>query len=401
MDMENIMVSTKMKMLIKDIKDGNNKAVEEFWSEVEKQGTPLVENIDGDNKNVLITFLYRSKEKLESVMAYGGVPGFNYENNMLYNIENAGIWFKTFKVRNDVKFKYRLCLNYKKEFEWKDIKKNSVIDPLNPNTYVYKKDDEIPEDEDSVESFAKLPNVKEDYWTNHKEASLKGSLDLHRFTSNILDNTRRVWVYKPYNYDDKKEYNLIVILDGDDYLNRLGGKNVIDNLIEEKKIEESVCVFVSSTEDRYNELTCNDQFSSFICDEIMSWIKNNYSVTKNPEKTTAVGLSLGGLTGAYLGLKHHNLFGNILAQSGSFWFEEGSLIKKFKEEPKLPLRFYLNVGLLEDRPFDNDPIMADYINSFRDLLINKGYEVHYETFPSGHDYLSWGETLATGLIALR
>lgn len=393
--------STKIEMLINNIREGNKKAVEEFWSEVEKQGTPLVETIDGDDNNVLITFLYRSKEKLESVMAYGGVPGFNYENNMLYNIENTGIWFKTFKVRNDVKFKYRLCLNYKKEFEWKDIKKNSVIDPLNPNTYVYKKDEEIPEDEDSVESFAKLPNVKEDYWTNHKEASLKGSLDLHRFTSSMLGDTRRVWVYKPFGYDDKKEYNLIVILDGDDYLNRLGGKNVIDNLIEEKKIEESVCVFVSSTEDRYNELTCNDQFLSFICDEIMPWVKNNYSVTKDVTKTTAVGLSLGGLTVSYLGLKHHNLFGNILAQSGSFWFEDGSLINKFKEEPKLPLRFYLNVGLLEDRPFDNEPIMADYINSFRDLLIDKGYEVHYETFPSGHDYLSWRETLATGLIALR
>lgn len=394
-------VSPTMDTLIKNINQGNYKEVDEFWSKIEKEGAPLIETIEGDDKNVLVTFLYRSKEKLEGVMAYGGVPGFNYENNIFYNIDNTDMWVKTFKVRNDVKFKYRLCLNYKKEFEWKDIKKNSVIDPLNPNTYVYKKDDEIPEDEDSVESFVKLPNVKETYWTNHKEAGLKGNLELHRFTSNVLGNTRRVWVYKPFGYDDNKEYNLIVILDGDDYLNRLDGKNIIDNLIEEKKIEESVCVFVSSTIDRYNELTCNDKFSSFICDEIMPWINNNYSVTKEATKTTAVGLSLGGLTVAYLGLKHHDLFGNILAQSGSFWFEEGSLIEKFKEAPKLPLKFYLNVGLLEDRPYDNEPIMADYISSFRDLLINKGYEVHYETFPSGHDYLSWGETLVTGLITLR
>lgn len=26
--------------------------------------------------------------------------------------------------------------------------------------------------------------------------------------------------------------------------------------------------------------------------------------------------------------------------------------------------------------------------------------VHYENYPSGHDYLGWGETLATGLISL-
>lgn len=44
--------------------------------------------------------------------------------------------------------------------------------------------------------------------------------------------------------------------------------------------------------------------------------------------------------------------------------------------------------------------MMEVINNMRDLLIKKGYEVSYENFPSGHDYLSWGETLGTGLIEL-
>lgn len=42
----------------------------------------------------------------------------------------------------------------------------------------------------------------------------------------------------------------------------------------------------------------------------------------------------------------------------------------------------------------------DVINNMRDLLLSKGYKVHYEQFPSGHDYLGWSETLATGLIKL-
>ncbi|WP_454054315.1 hypothetical protein [Clostridium sp. Marseille-Q7071] len=36
----------------------------------------------------------------------------------------------------------------------------------------------------------------------------------------------------------------------------------------------------------------------------------------------------------------------------------------------------------------------------RDVLLNKGYSIAYENFPLGHDYLGWGETVATGLIAL-
>jgi enterochelin esterase-like enzyme len=36
----------------------------------------------------------------------------------------------------------------------------------------------------------------------------------------------------------------------------------------------------------------------------------------------------------------------------------------------------------------------------RDVLLSKGYDVAYENFQPRHDYLGWGETLGTGLIAL-
>ena len=35
-----------------------------------------------------------------------------------------------------------------------------------------------------------------------------------------------------------------------------------------------------------------------------------------------------------------------------------------------------------------------------ELLLAKGYDVHYQQFTGGHDYISWRETLADGLIAL-
>jgi enterochelin esterase family protein len=36
----------------------------------------------------------------------------------------------------------------------------------------------------------------------------------------------------------------------------------------------------------------------------------------------------------------------------------------------------------------------------RDVLIAKGYDVSFRTFPGGHDYLWWRETVADGLISL-
>lgn len=37
---------------------------------------------------------------------------------------------------------------------------------------------------------------------------------------------------------------------------------------------------------------------------------------------------------------------------------------------------------------------------FRNVLISKGYEVHYQQFQGAHDYLSGRGTLADGLILL-
>lgn len=103
---------------------------------------------------------------------------------------------------------------------------------------------------------------------------------------------------------------------------------------------------------------------------------------------------------SYIAFKNSNIFGNVLSQSGSYWYEEQLLTQKYKESEKLPINFYLNAGVLEDSPYDTEPIMMEVINNMRDVLLSKGYNVQYENFYSGHDYLSWRETLATGLIAL-
>lgn len=113
-----------------------------------------------------------------------------------------------------------------------------------------------------------------------------------------------------------------------------------------------------------------------------------------------VGVRLGGLAATYIGYKNPNIFGNVLSQSGSYWYDDQWLTKKFEESEGLSIKFYLNAGILEDAPYDTEPIMMKVINNMRDVLIEKGYEISYENFPSGHDYLSCGETLGTGLIEL-
>jgi enterochelin esterase family protein len=111
---------------------------------------------------------------------------------------------------------------------------------------------------------------------------------------------------------------------------------------------------------------------------------------------------------AYCGLRHSELFGNVLSQSGSFWYhagwpetpatyatERGWLARQFATTPTLPLRFYLEVGR-----FENASSMLASNRWLRDVLLAKGYPVTYQEFDGGHHYISWRGSLADGLIAL-
>lgn len=392
-------LSSRIKKLIENIETERFNVIEEFWKYVEEQGTPLIENIKGDDNNALVTFLYRGKD-INNVMIYGGVPGFRYNENIMENIENTDVWFRTYKVRNDVKFKYNFSLNYEFNDDYKKIKKNSVIDILNPNQFVFPKDEESSESEELISSLVMMPKVKTELWTEFREYTRKGEVKLYRLNSDILGGGRRIWTYVPYGYKEIKEpCKLLILSDGFEYLS-ISAATVLDNLINDKKISNVICVLIESTKNRYEELTCSDKYSDFIAKELIPWIYENYNVSKSPKDTIIGGVSLGGLAATYMAYKNPSIFGNVLSQSGSYWYDEQWLTNKFKESERLPIKFYLNAGVLEDAPYDTEPIMMDVINNIRDVLIKKGYEVSYENFPSGHDYLSWGETLGTGLIEL-
>lgn len=395
------LLSTKMNELKSELDNNNIDAVDEFWKKVQREGAPLIEKIEGDKNNVIITFLYRGNENIKNVLIYGGIPGFRYSENIMERLLNTDIWFKSYIIRNDVKFKYNFSLNYEFDNDYKKIKKNSIIDPLNANKIVLIKDDENSESEETVNSLVKLVNTKPDKWTILNRNIRKGNISLDRFHSEILGDTRRIWVYTPYEYTERESpYNLLVLTDGFEYLNYMSAQVVFDNLIAEGEIPPIVCILIESTNNRYEELTCNDSFSKFISEELMPWAYKQYNITRKPEETVIGGVSLGGLAATYIAFKNSNIFGNVISESGSYWYESQWLTKQFENAETLPIKFYLNAGVLEDHPYDDEPIMMEVINNMRNVLLSKGYIVKYENFQSGHDYLCWGETLATGLISL-
>jgi enterochelin esterase family protein len=71
---------------------------------------------------------------------------------------------------------------------------------------------------------------------------------------------------------------------------------------------------------RDDELACDVPFAEFLATELVPWIYKDYAATNDPSRTIVGGSSRGGLAAAFAGFQHPEVFGNVLSQSGSYWW---------------------------------------------------------------------------------
>lgn len=403
--------SEKINKLKRSILEGNEKAIDEFWKEIKENNTPIIEEIKGDTDDVLITFLYEGDKDVENVVVLDGCVGLDYEKNKMDRILDTDIWYKTFKVRNDLRFRYFLTVNDSLNEDWQKRNEECIrIDPLAKQKVLVPKDEETLDSQPWICNMVELPKAEPKVWSVKREDTPNGNLEMFRYKSKILNDEYRVWIYTPVGYSKEEEpYKMLVLSDGFEYVHGLLTPSLLDNLIYEKQIAPIVAVFIESKDNRFEMLSCNKNFTSFVAEEIVPYVRERYNVSHKPEDSIIGGLSLGGLAATYLGVMKSEVFGNVLSQSGSFWwcpgwtpenvnskeeFQETWISNLFKEKEKLNLKFYLEVGILEG----NRMIKPNVI--MKDVLLSKGYQVEYSEFKGGHDYLSWGETLAKGLVYL-
>jgi len=190
-------------------------------------------------------------------------------------------------------------------------------------------------------------------------------------------------------------------------------KATLDNLIAASKIPPTVTVLLPNLPSRrLDDLLPNPEFGDFVAKELVPWVRSHYNVAKDSSRTTVGGYSAGGVASAFMGLRHPEVFGNVISQSGAFWWapdhypipdsttEPNWMAKQFVISPKLPLRFYLEAGTFETDRDGNGGQILEPTRHLRDVLLAKGYDVHYQQFVGGHDGLTWQGSLADALIAL-
>jgi enterochelin esterase family protein len=424
--------SPRINALRDSVMGGNPQRIDAFWKEVEQQGAPIIEPLPGDVQNMLVTFLWRGSPDTHNVFVIrlpyaAGAP----DDYFMDRLGDTSLWYKTVVVGRKARFEYSLAPNVPRIRPISGGIDSDAIaliaaaarpDPLNPKRWRFD-----PQSADSPEfngtSMVEMPGVPAQPWLAERPGVPAGHIEKRRVSSALLNNEREIAIYLPPGYSKTdKLYPLLVLFDELAYLGDrkqtvlVPTPTILDNLISAKRIPAVVALLVGNAAGaRDRDLACNPEFSNFLSSELLPWAHGLYNLTADPKQTIVAGSSRGGLAAACAGLHHSETFGNVLSQSGSFWWvptkndsssgsgtdsEPNWVARQFIASPKLPLRFYLDAGNEEiDLTGSGGSILLNN-RTLRDVLRAKGYDVYFQEFAGGHDYLSWRGTLADGLMVL-
>jgi len=402
--------------LQESLNSGDSHAVESFLKDLAAVGAPLVEALADEPARALLTFVVEAAD-VAGVAVVGGPGGIGF--NALHRFSGTPLWYRTYNVGTDARFAYQILEN-PPELPEDPTKVMAVMmetfsrvrpDSLNEHVFRIPKGDTSPVPMDLVWSVAELKEAPPQRFVDPIPGQPAGKVEVHSFSSNLAGNERRLWVYTPFGYQKAPgEYPWMITFDGGWMVNGLGLPTTLDNMIAEGAIPPVVAVMVEhpgpGMMGRMQELTCSGEFVKVVADEIAPWLRERYAVSGDPRRAIVAGASFGGLAATFVALRRPDIFGNLVCNSGSFWWstpgdEPEWLAREVADSESAPSNCYLDAGRFEiGSSFPGVPDLLTTVRHMRDILRAKGGQVHYSEHNGGHDFVCMRGQMAEGLIAI-
>lgn len=219
--------------------------------------------------------------------------------------------------------------------------------------------------------------------------------------SKILNEERKLYIYKPVGYEQSKEkYPVLYLLDGHSGFHHTTG--IIWSLRRFGRIPKILVVGILNT-DRNRDLTPTesyfptaggaDNFLKFLKEELIPFVDKDY---RTQPFRILFGVSLSGMFTIYTLLTAPDIFSAYIASSPSLWWDKRGLLKKAETVFAKPFKFksnkllFITVGGRDDsNARDPDNILSS-TDSFCKILENKapeGLEWHFDIYENG-DHLT-------------
>ena len=397
--------SSRLQSLEVALAAGNVNALPQFWDDVKRIGSPLIEPIQNRPGFVLVTFLWHGSPATRSVSLLSGPQFLSHYKNEFSRLAGTDLWCLAIEMPEGVRIGYQLSeTSASPSSSGSEVEKQSSgSDPLNLRRSEY--DPTQPPSGAEPFSIFETSNVAPEPWLRRHPGIQTGTIETLEVPSRILGTKRKVQICRPRFKDtDNEPVGSVYLFDGDSYLDDMHIADVLDNLVGERKIKPLIAILISSLpgEDRDGELQCDPKFTEFVSSELVPWVQAHYPVSHDPRKTIIGGFSLGALEAAFVARSHPERFGAVLAQSPSLWWQPKSVVleesvpwiaQEYIKSGKPKTRIFISVGR-------DEPTIIEKARAFERLLRSQGYELRLEEVEGQHDPINWRLTLPNGLLFL-
>jgi len=296
-----------------------------------------------------------------------------------------------------VKLPHTARVEYK--FEIQDAQGHTALihDPLNPHRA---------HDPFGSNSVCAMPGYVVPRFVRPDPDTRPGRIVTFEHPSAVYPPHREVQVYLPSEYKEYKEYPVLVVHDGRDYLAYADTKQVLDNLVARHEVAPLVAVFTAGG-DRNREYAASPRQADYIVQELLPAVAERFSIGERPEQRGLMGASFGGVTSLFTAWQYPGHFGRLLLQSGSFVHTDVGhhgrselfdpvvdFVADFRADPgriQVP-RVFLSCGTFESLIWFNRSLVH--------LLRQAGIETRFVESQDGHNWVAWRDRLRDGLAWL-
>lgn len=332
---------------------------------------PLVENDT-------VIFLYLGTE--DTVKISGDFNGWNGKTEMIH-VEGTELWYYVHSFTLDARFEYKIVAG-----------ENWILDPLNPRKAIggY-----------GFNSDFWMPEYRPPAWLAESAPKLCGSLKSFKIESKILENARRLQVYTPAGYDGKQTYPLLIVHDGNDYIEFAHTVQLIDLMIAREQIRPMILAFIDPVH-RFEEYECSEAYYMFTKDELVPFLEQNFSISSNRLERGFAGASMGGLISFYLAYQLRDTFGLALCQSSAFFFNSprnihvSNLLSDLDYTVLSNSKIWLDCGNIGD-------LEQLLLQGNRELVVrlkNNKIPHQYVELNEAHNWTNWQKRLESAVLYL-
>src|SRR5438128_9999985 len=107
--------SPRLAALQDRLKSGDRTALDNFWKEISERGAPIVEEVPGNDRDVLVTIVWQAREETRNVFVFR-VGDVNKPSVLLLDTD---LWYKTFQLQKGARFIYQIATNLPDPKEWR------------------------------------------------------------------------------------------------------------------------------------------------------------------------------------------------------------------------------------------------------------------------------------------